>query len=55
MIVAVYCGTSVNCVGTPNPLYQSEIDVYVYYGFNDLNIFGGRITISGSSKTTASW
>jgi hypothetical protein len=55
VIVAVYCGTSVNCVGTPNPLYQSEIDVYVYYGFNDLNIFGGRITISGSSKTTTSW
>jgi Flp pilus assembly protein TadG len=55
VVVAVYCGTSLNCVGTVNPRYQSEIDVYVYYGFNDLNIFGGRITISGSSKTTASW
>jgi len=54
-VVAVYCGTSINCMGTPNPRYQSEIDVYVYYGFNDLNLFGGRITISGSSRTTTSW
>jgi hypothetical protein len=38
-----------------NTRFQSEIDVYVYYGFNDLNLFGGRITISGSSKTTSSW
>jgi len=45
----------VNCVGTTNQRYQSEIDVYVYYGFNDFNLFGGRITISGSSKTTTSW
>jgi Flp pilus assembly protein TadG len=54
-VVVVYCGTSLNCLGTTNPRYQSEIDVYVYYGFNDLNLFGGRITISGSSKTTTSW
>jgi Flp pilus assembly protein TadG len=54
-VVVVYCGTSLNCAGTTNALYQSEIDVYVYYGFNDLNLFGGRITISGSSKTTTSW
>jgi hypothetical protein len=54
-VVVVYCGTSANCVGTTNQLYQSEIDVYVYYGFNDFNLFGGRITISGSSKTTTSW
>jgi Flp pilus assembly protein TadG len=54
-VVVVYCGTSVNCMGTTNPQYHSEIDVYVYYGFNDLNLFGGRITISGSSKTTTSW
>jgi Flp pilus assembly protein TadG len=54
-VVAVYCGASVDCRGTPNPLYQSEIDVYVYYGFNDLNLFGGRITISGSSRMTTSW
>ena len=54
-VVAVYCGSSVNCVGTTNTRYQSEIDVYVYYGFNDLNLFGGRITISGSSRATTSW
>jgi Flp pilus assembly protein TadG len=54
-VVVVYCGTSLNCLGTANPRYQSEIDVYIYYGFNDLNLFGGRITISGSSKTTTSW
>jgi Flp pilus assembly protein TadG len=55
VVVAVYCGTSLNCTGTVNPRYQSEIDVYVSYGFNDLNLFGGKITISGSSKTTTSW
>jgi Flp pilus assembly protein TadG len=54
-VVVVYCGTSLNCSGTVNLRYQSEVDVYVYYGFNDLNLFGGRITISGSSKTTTSW
>jgi Flp pilus assembly protein TadG len=54
-VVVVFCGTSVDCRGTPNPLYQSQIDVYVYYGFNDLNLFGGKITISGSSRTTTSW
>jgi Flp pilus assembly protein TadG len=55
VVVAVYCGTSVDCRGTPSPLFQSRIDVYVYYGFNDLNLFGGNITISGSSRTTTSW
>ena len=55
IVVAVSCGTSVDCRGTPNPLFQSRIDVWVYYGFNDLNLFGGRITISGSSRTTTSW
>jgi Flp pilus assembly protein TadG len=54
-VVVVYCGTSVDCRGTPNPQFQSRIDVWVYYGFNDLNLFGGRITISGSSRTTTSW
>jgi Flp pilus assembly protein TadG len=54
-VVVVSCGTSVDCRGTPNPLFQSQIDVYVYYGFNDLNLFGGKITISGSSRTTTSW
>jgi hypothetical protein len=54
-VVAVYCGTSANCTGSPRTLYQSEVDVYVYYGFNDLNLLGGLITISGSSKATTSW
>jgi len=55
-VVAVYCGTSLNCMGAPNyTLYQSEVDVAVYYGFNDLNLFGGLITISGSSRATTSW
>lgn len=55
VVVAVYCGSSANCTGNPTPLYQSEVDVYVYYGFNDLNLFGGLITISGSSRETTSW
>jgi Flp pilus assembly protein TadG len=54
-VVVVYCGTSLDCTGKAATVYQSEIDVYVYYGFNDLNLFGGRITISGSSKTKTSW
>jgi len=54
-VVAVYCGTSANCAGSASPLYQSEVDVYVYYGFNDLNLFGGLITISGGSRETTSW
>ena len=54
-VVYVYCGPSLDCTGTPDAVYRSGIDVYVYYGFNDLNLFGGRITISGSSKTTTSW
>jgi len=55
VVVAVYCGTSANCTGSVTALYQSEVDVYVYYGFNDLNLLGGLVTISGSSKTTTSW
>jgi len=55
VVVAVYCGTSLNCVGSLGPLYQSEVDVYVYYGFNDLSLLGGLITISGSSRATTSW
>ena len=54
-VVAVYCGSSANCTGSIPNLYQSEIDVYVYYGFSDLNILGGGITISGSSRATTSW
>ena len=55
VVVAIYCGASANCTGSVTTLYQSEIDVYVYYGFNDLNLLGGLVTISGSSKTTTSW
>jgi Flp pilus assembly protein TadG len=54
-VVAVYCGTSVNCTGSVTTLYESEVDVYVYYGFSDLNLLGGGITISGSSRATTSW
>ena len=54
-IVAVYCGTSLNCTGSVTQSYRAEVDVYIYYGFNDLNLFGGKITLSGSSKTTTSW
>ena len=54
-VVVVYCGTSANCTGSSYPLYQSEVDVGVYYGFNDMNLFGGLITISGSSRETTSW
>jgi Flp pilus assembly protein TadG len=54
-VVAVYCGTSVNCTGSVTALTQSEVDVYVYYGFSDLNLLGGGITISGSSRATTSW
>src|SRR6266576_3063858 len=54
-VVAVYCGTSANCTGSIPTLYQSEIDVFVYYGFSDLNLLGGGITISGSSRATTSW
>src|SRR6266704_6381554 len=54
-VVAVYCGTSANCTGSIPTLYQSEIDVFVYYGFSDLNILGGGITITGSRRATTSW
>jgi Flp pilus assembly protein TadG len=54
-VVAVYCGSSVNCAGSIPTLYQSEVDVFVYYRFSDLNILGGGITITGSSRATTSW
>lgn len=54
-VVAVYCGTSGNCTGAVQTLYQSEVDVYVYYGFSDLNVLGGGITITGSSRATTAW
>jgi Flp pilus assembly protein TadG len=55
VVVAVYCGASANCSGSIPTLYNSEIDVYVSYGFSDLNILGGGITITGSSRATTSW
>lgn len=54
-VVVVYCGASANCTGSVTALSQSEVDVYVYYGFSDLNLLGGGITISGSSRATTSW
>jgi Flp pilus assembly protein TadG len=54
-VVAVYCGASANCTGSVLTLYQSEVDVFVYYGFSDLNLLGGGITITGSSRSTTSW
>jgi Flp pilus assembly protein TadG len=54
-VVVVYCGSSANCTGATTTLYQSEVDVGVYYGFSDLNLLGGGITIAGSSRATTSW
>ena len=54
-VIAVYCGSSLNCTGSVQTLYQSEVDVIVYYGFSDLNLLGGGITISGSSRATTAW
>jgi len=54
-VVVVYCGTSANCSGGLFSQYDSEVDVGVYYGYNDLNLFGGLITIGGLSRETTSW
>ncbi|HKW06339.1 MAG TPA: TadE/TadG family type IV pilus assembly protein [Candidatus Dormibacteraeota bacterium] len=54
-VVAVYCGSSANCAGSITRLYNSDVYVSVYYGFSDLNILGGGITISGSSHAKTSW
>ncbi|HKV87930.1 MAG TPA: TadE family protein [Candidatus Dormibacteraeota bacterium] len=54
-VVVVFCGASGNCTGSVTALTQSEVDVSVYYGFSDLNLLGGGITISGSSRSTTSW
>ncbi len=54
-VVVVYCGTSANCAGGTYALYQSEVDVFVYYGFDDVNLLGGLVTIGGSSRETTSW
>jgi TadE-like protein len=54
-VVAVYCGASLDCRGAIPTQYRSEVDVFVYYGFSDLNILGGGITIQGSSRATSAW
>ncbi len=54
-VVAVYCGSSGDCTGSLTSVSNSEVDVYVYYGFSDLNLLGGAITISGSSRSVTSW
>jgi hypothetical protein len=54
-VVAIYCGSSGNCQGAGSRFYQTQIDVWVYYGFNDVNLLGGAITIPGSSRATTSW
>lgn len=53
--VGVYCGASADCSGSITRVYNSLIAVYVSYGFSDLNILGGGITITGSSRATTSW
>ena len=54
-VVAVYCGSSGDCAGSVPTLYNSDVYVYVYYGFSDLNVLGGGITITGSSHARTSW
>jgi Flp pilus assembly protein TadG len=54
-VVVVWCGSPSDCTGTATVLSQKEVDVYVYYGFSDLNLLGGGITISGASRATTSW
>lgn len=54
-LVAVYCGSSADCMGAGGTLYAAEVDVYVYYGFDDAKLLGGGIPLSGSSKETTSW
>jgi len=55
VIVVVWCGNPSDCTGTATVFSQKEVDVYVYYGFSDLNLLGGGITISGASRATTSW
>lgn len=54
-VVVVYCGTSTDCMGSTATYYGAEVDVYVFYGFSDLKLLGGGITISGSSRAITSW
>jgi hypothetical protein len=53
--VVFYCGTSGNCQGVGGRLYQTQIDVGVFFGFNDVNLLGGAITIPGYSRATTTW
>jgi Flp pilus assembly protein TadG len=53
-VVAVYCANA-GCTGGTFTLDHSEVDVGVYYGFNDVNLFGGLITIGGAARQTSSW
>jgi hypothetical protein len=55
VVVAIYCGTSLNCQGAGGRFYQAQIDVWVYFGFNDVNLLGGSFVIPGSSRATTTW
>ncbi|MGH7763675.1 MAG: hypothetical protein ACREOM_04575 [Candidatus Dormibacteraceae bacterium] len=53
-IVVLFCGSPTDCAGTS--LYAHKlVGVAVYYGFGDLNLLGGGITISGTSLARTSW
>lgn len=54
-IVVVYCSNVAGCTGSVDLLQQVEVDVYVYFGFSDLMLLGGGITITGTSRATTSW
>jgi Flp pilus assembly protein TadG len=54
-IVVVYCSSVAGCTGPIDLLEHVEVDVYVYFGFSDLNLLGGGITITGTSRATTSW
>lgn len=54
-VVVVYCGGGSNCSGSTTTPSRTEVDVSVFYGFSDLNLLGGGITISGSSRAITSW
>lgn len=54
-VVEVFCGAVTDCTGSVTLLAQKDVGVAVYYGFSDLNLLGGGITIAGSSHATTSW
>ncbi|MEO8745955.1 MAG: TadE family protein [Candidatus Dormiibacterota bacterium] len=54
-VVQVFCGAITDCIGSVTQLAQKDVGVAVYYGFSDLNLLGGGITIAGSSHATTSW